>query len=84
MNCPRCKGPLIEFVQPVHMWFCHWCEYVQKVETEKDEEEKDEVDEPTNRPCGCPLDYHLSDCSITSAPSDYDYDWYTRSLNGDY
>jgi hypothetical protein len=30
------------------------------------------------------LDYHLADCSITSAPADYEYDWYTRSLDGDY
>lgn len=35
-------------------------------------------DEPSHRPCGCPLDYHLADCSITHPPSyvddPYDYD----------
>lgn len=54
-------------------------------------------DEPSHRPCGCPLDYHLADCSITHPPSDLsfedqyfeyhndeEWDWYTRSLNGDY
>lgn len=51
---------------------------------------KDCDDEPTHRSCGCPLDYHLSDCPIITPPGELDYeeyyerDWYTRSLNGDY
>lgn len=24
----------------------------------------EQPDEVTNRPCGCPLDYHMSDCPI--------------------
>lgn len=35
-----------------------------------DAESEDSVDdEPSYRPCGCPLDYHLADCSITHPPS---------------
>ena len=26
------------------------------------------------RPCGCSLDYHLSDCPIITPPSYYDYE----------
>lgn len=38
MKCPQCKGTLIEFVQPVHMWFCHWCEYLEYVVEEVTDE----------------------------------------------
>lgn len=63
-----------------------------------DAESEDSVDdEPSYRPCGCPLDYHLSDCPIITPSGELDFeeryfqyhneeewDWYTRSLNGDY
>ena len=26
------------------------------------------------RLCGCPVDYHLSDCPIITPPSEYDYE----------
>lgn len=41
--------------------------------------------------CGC-VDYHMADCPLRTNLSnleltyegDDEYDWYTRSLNGDY
>lgn len=37
------------------------------------EAELAELEEPTERPCGCPLEYHLADCDGRRAPTKDDY-----------